>query len=283
MIEVINLSHQYQTASGETIKALDRVNLKINEGEFIGIAGRNGSGKSTLAKHFNALLIPGPGEGQVVVDGRDSRESELVWEIRQRVGMVFANPDNQIVAPVIEEEVAFGPENLGIPPAEIRRRVNQVLNQVGMAGYEKRAPHHLSGGQKQRIAISGALAMRPRYLVLDEPTSMLDPAGRQEVMRTLKQLNQEAGVTIILITHHMEELVEVDRLIVMSQGQIVLDGPPAKVFQETQVLRELSLDVPRVVKLSSMLRQLGVNVPWDVLTVDELVEFLQPDQNPETG
>lgn len=274
MIVVENLNHAYAGAAGRTITALQGVNLTIKKGEFIGIAGRNGSGKSTLAKHFNALLIPAPGDGRVLVDGLDTRDPRAVWEIRQRVGMVFANPDNQIVAPVVEEDIAFGPENLGVAPAEIRERVDKALNQVGMAGCQKRVPHLLSGGQKQRVAIAGALAMRPDYLVLDEPTSMLDPAGRQEVMQTLRQLNAEQGVTIILITHHMEELVEVDRLLVMDRGRLVKEGTPAEVFQEAALIRSLGLDVPRVVKLAELLRQRGVKLNPEVLSVRDLVEGL---------
>jgi energy-coupling factor transport system ATP-binding protein len=274
MIEVKNLSHSYQVSAGVVIPALSMVNLNIQEGEFIGIAGRNGSGKSTLAKHFNALLVPKSGEGKVLVDKMDTRDRGMVWEIRQRVGMVFANPDNQMVAPIVEEDVAFGPENLGVPSEEIRQRVDWALAQVGMAGYQKRAPHLLSGGQKQRVAIAGALAMRPRYLVLDEPTSMLDPVGRQEVMLILRKLNQENKVTILLITHHMEELIEVDRLVVMDQGQLVLEGAPTQVFQEIEVIKSLGLDIPRVVKLGALLKQQGIMVPPESLSVKNLVDFL---------
>ena len=274
MIIVENLSHQYQAASGVTISALNKVNLTIKKGEFIGIAGRNGSGKSTLAKHFNALLVPRSGEGKVLVDKLDTRDPGAVWEIRQRVGMVFANPDNQMVAPIVEEDIAFGPENLGVPSSEIRSRVDKALDRVGMAGYQKRAPHFLSGGQKQRVAIAGALAMQPQYLVLDEPTSMLDPVGRQEVMQTLRQLNKDMGVTIILITHHMEELVDVDRLMVMDRGQLVMEGTPAAVFQEAGAIKSLGLDVPRVVKLAALLRQQGVMLTPDILSAADLVDFL---------
>lgn len=274
MIEIKNLSHHYRVPDGSVIQALHQVNLKIQEGDFIGIAGPNGSGKSTLAKHFNALLIPGSEEGQVLVDGMDTRNYNLVWKIRQRVGMVFSNPDNQIVAPVVEEEVAFGPENLGVETAEIRARVDEVLAQVGMPGFQKRAPHLLSGGQKQRVAIAGALAMQPRYLVLDEPTSMLDPQGRQEVLRTLRNLNDQEGITVILITHNMEELLEVDRLIVIAAGQIIRDASPTQIFREMEGLREHGLDVPEVVKFNGLLRAQGVQIPFDCLTVDSLISFL---------
>lgn len=274
MIVVEKLSHAYTGTPGRTIAALQGIELTIEKGEFIGIAGRNGSGKSTLAKYFNALLLPAPGAGRVLVDGLDTRDPKSIWEVRQRVGMVFANPDNQIVAPVVEEDLAFGPENLGVASAEIRVRVDKALQQVGMAGCQKRAPHLLSGGQKQRVAIAGVLAMRPDYLVLDEPTSMLDPAGRLEVMRTLRQLNAEQGVTIILITHHMEELVEVDRLLVLDQGRLALEGSPAQVFQQPALIRDLGLDVPRVVRLAELLRQQGVKLSPAVLSVRDLVEEL---------
>lgn len=272
MIQVIDLSYRYRLTSGEEIIALDQLNLQIREGEFIGILGQNGSGKSTLARHLNALLLPT--EGQVLVDGLDTADKSALWQIRQRVGMVFSNPDNQLVAPVVEEDVAFGPENLSLPRDEIRKRVDESLKWTGMSEYRMRAPHLLSGGQRQRIAIAGALAMRPRYLVLDEPTSMLDPNGRKEVLATLRRLNREAGMTVILITHHLEEVVDLERLVVIDQGRVVMDGPPREVLTQTKALRSIYLDVPPMTEMAYLLRRKGIDLPANILTVDEMVASL---------
>ncbi|HBG09653.1 MAG TPA: energy-coupling factor transporter ATPase, partial [Firmicutes bacterium] len=223
---------------------LREVNLEVFEHEFVAVLGRNGSGKSTLAKHVNALLTPT--SGQVLVEGLDTGVPENVWEIRQKVGMVFQNPDNQLVATTVEEDVAFGPENLGIPPAEIQRRVTEALEAVDMLPYRLHPPHRLSGGQKQRVAIAGIVSMRPKCIVLDEPTAMLDPAGRSEVMRTIHRLNKEEGITVLHITHHMDEVIGADRVVVMDQGRIVLEGTPREVFSQVDLLRELHLDVPQV-------------------------------------
>ncbi|NPV27023.1 MAG: energy-coupling factor transporter ATPase [Firmicutes bacterium] len=272
LIQVIDLSYRYRLTSGEEIIALDQLNLQIREGEFIGILGQNGSGKSTLARHLNALLLPT--EGQVLVDGLDTADKSALWQIRQRVGMVFSNPDNQLVAPVVEEDVAFGPENLSLPRDEIRKRVDESLKWTGMSEYRMRAPHLLSGGQRQRIAIAGALAMRPRYLVLDEPTSMLDPNGRKEVLATLRRLNREAGMTVILITHHLEEVVDLERLVVIDQGRVVMDGPPREVLTQTKALRSIYLDVPPMTEMAYLLRRKGIDLPANILTVDEMVASL---------
>ena len=245
---------------------LDRLNLAIEEGSFVAILGHNGSGKSTLAKHFNAILLPT--EGTVTVCGIDTADEARLLDIRRQVGMVFQNPDNQIVASVVEEDVAFGPENLGVPSDEIRRRVDAALQAVGMSGFARHAPHLLSGGQKQRVAIAGVLAMEPRCLVLDEPTAMLDPVGRQEVLDVVRRLNREQGITVILITHHMDEAALADRLIVMHDGRIVGDGAPARVFQDVDGLRRLGLEVPETVSLMYELRRNGVNAPLDALDAD---------------
>ena len=229
IIQTQDLHFSYTTAEGVSPVVLDGVNLEIEEGSFVAVLGHNGSGKSTLAKHMNAILLPSG--GKVFVSGMDTADDNLLLDIRRTVGMVFQNPDNQIVANVVEEDVAFAPENLGIPPAEIRRRVDDALKAVGMYEFREHAPHLLSGGQKQRVAIAGVIAMRPRCIVLDEPTAMLDPVGRKEVMDTVKQLNRRAGVTVVLITHHMDEAAQADRLVVMAGGHVVADGTPKEVFQ----------------------------------------------------
>ncbi len=252
---------------------LDNLTLSVRPGEFVAVLGHNGSGKSTLAKHFNAILLPSG--GKVYVDGLDTCGEEHLLDIRRRVGMVFQNPDNQIVASVVEEDVAFGPENLGVPSAEIRERVDAALETVGMADYARHAPHLLSGGQKQRVAIAGVLAMRPRCIVLDEPTAMLDPVGRREVLDTIRRLNTEAGITVVLITHHMDEAAQADRLVVMHDGHIVADDKPALVFQNVDGLRSLGLEVPEPVALLYELRQAGVDVPLTALTVDECAQVLK--------
>lgn len=252
--------------------ALDHVNLSVQPGEFVAVLGMNGSGKSTLARHINALLLPL--EGRVLVDGMDTREEANLWPIRDRVGMVFQNPDNQIVAAVVEDDVAFGPENQGQPPEEIRRRVASALAAVGMTEMRHREPHFLSGGQKQRVAIASALALHPSCLVLDEPTAMLDPAGRAEVVETVRRLNRELGMAVIWITHFMEEAALADRLVVMAEGKVQLEGPPREVFQHVDQLRKLRLDVPPAVAVAAKLRAAGVDLPQGILTLEELVEAL---------
>ena len=243
------------------------MDLQIEDGSFVAVLGHNGCGKSTLAKHFNAILLPSG--GKVYVDKMDTADEDKTLDIRRTVGMVFQNPDNQIVASIVEEDVAFAPENLGVEPAEIRRRVDESLAAVGMTEYAGHAPHLLSGGQKQRVAIAGVLAMRPRCIVLDEPTAMLDPMGREEVIRTVQKLNRENGVTVVLITHHMDEAARADRLIVMDHGKVIADGAPRTVFQDVEGLRSVGLTVPEPVGLLYALRQAGLDVPLDALTVEE--------------
>lgn len=269
LLRAERLTHVYETRGGESLRALDQVDLEIGAGEFVAVVGRNGSGKSTLAKHFNALLLPT--EGRVLVAGQDTAAPENLWSVRQAVGMVFQNPDNQIVATTVEEDVAFGPENLGVAPAEIARRVEEALQLVDMSAYRRHAPHRLSGGQKQRVAIAGVIAMRPRCVVLDEPTAMLDPGGRREVLSTITRLNREEGHTIVLITHFMEEAAQADRVVVMDGGRIALQGRPREVFRETGALRALHLDIPPVTQLAGRLAADGWPVPADALTVEELV------------
>ncbi len=266
ILKTENLTFRYTTQEGVAPTVLDGVSLSVRPGEFVAVLGHNGSGKSTLAKHFNAILLPT--SGKVYVDGMDTCDEELLLDIRRRVGMVFQNPDNQIVASVVEEDVAFGPENLGVPSAEIRERVDEALAAVGMSEYARHAPHLLSGGQKQRVAIAGVLAMRPKCIVLDEPTAMLDPVGRKEVIDTVKRLNREQGITVVLITHHMDEAAQADRLIVMHDGHIMADDSPEQVFQNVDGLRSLGLEVPEPVALLYELRQAGGDVPLTALTVD---------------
>ena len=273
IIRTENLHFAYINEEGVAPIILDGVALNIEAGSFVAILGHNGSGKSTLAKHMNAILLPTG--GKVYVDGIDTINDEELLSIRRTVGMVFQNPDNQIVANVVEEDVAFAPENLGYPSAEIRERVDLALKLVGMSEFATHAPHLLSGGQKQRIAIAGVIAMRPRCLVLDEPTAMLDPVGRKEVMDTIKDLNTRAGVTVVLITHHMDEAAQADRLVVMSKGKIVADGAPKEVFQHVEELRSIGLTVPEPVSLMWELRQAGLDVPLDVLTDEECAQALQ--------
>ena len=273
ILKTENLTFRYTTEEGAAPTVLDGVSLSIQPGEFVAVLGHNGSGKSTLAKHFNAILLPSG--GKVYVDGMDTCDEEKLLDIRRQVGMVFQNPDNQIVASVVEEDVAFGPENLGVPSAEIRERVDRALAAVGMTDYARHAPHLLSGGQKQRVAIAGVLAMRPRCIVLDEPTAMLDPVGRKEVLDTIRYLNREQGITVVLITHHMDEAAQADRLIVMHDGHIVADDSPALVFQNVDGLRSLGLEVPEPVALLYELRQNGVDVPLTALTVDECAGVLR--------
>ncbi len=253
---------------------LDDVSLLVYPGQMVAIVGRNGSGKSTLARHLNGLLLPQ--QGRVLVGGLDTRDETHLWEIRRQVGMVFQNPDNQLVATTVEEDVAFGPENLGLPPEEIRRRVDRALELVGMSAYRRSPPHRLSGGQKQRVAIAGVLAMRPACIVLDEPTSMLDPRGQREVLATLQELRRTLRVAVVYITHRMEEAVGADWLVVMERGRIVMEGPPREVFDRAARLEELDLEVPPVVRLARELRRGGLPLRPGILTADELVNELCP-------
>ena len=262
----------YPKESGELNIVLRGITLHIREGEFVAVLGHNGSGKSTIAKHMNAILVPN--EGRVTVGGIDTTDESRLYDIRQQVGMVFQNPDNQIVATIVEEDVAFGPENIGVEPAEIRRRVDEALADVGMSEYQEHAPHQLSGGQKQRVAIAGIIAMRPRCVVLDEPTAMLDPKGRREVMRTIQRLNRENGITVVLITHYMEEAAQAGRVVVMNDGEILYDAPPREVFSHVTELKEVGLDVPQATELCWRLRRAGVDLPADVLTEEEAVEAI---------
>lgn len=271
MIAVKDLIHQYRTPQGMQL-ALKGVCLEVKTGEFLVIIGHNGSGKSTLAKHFNALLLPH--SGQVTVDGMDTKLKEHLWEIRQKVGMVFQNPDNQLIATTVEEDVAFGPENLGIEPARIRHLVDEALESVGLSSLKTRAPHLLSGGQKQRVAIAGIVAMRPRCLVLDEPTAMLDPVGRKEVMETITRLNKEEGLTVVHITHFMEEAVLADRVIVMEEGLIVMEGTPREVFSQVDKMKALRLDVPAMSELRHSLNLNNLGLSEDIMTVEEMVVAL---------
>lgn len=274
IIEFQNVSFRYDSEEEGVQLPLvaENLNLQIHEGEFVAILGHNGSGKSTLAKLTNAILLPT--SGKVLVDGMDTSDEDLKIKIRQTVGMVFQNPDNQIVATIVEEDVAFGPENLGVEPKEIRRRVDESLKAVGMYEFRKREPHRLSGGQKQRVAIAGIIAMLPRCIVLDEPTAMLDPRGRQEVMSTMLKLNREMGMTVVFITHFMDEAVQADRVVVMDDAKIIMDGKPKEVFKQVDRLEEIGLDVPQPTKLAQLLRQEGYNLPDDILDVDECIEKL---------
>ena len=273
MLQTEHLSFTYPAEEGQTSTvALEDVSLSIERGSFVVVLGHNGSGKSTLAKHMNAVLLPSG--GTVYVEGMDTRDEALLLEIRRRVGMVFQNPDNQIVANVVEEDVAFAPENLGVPSEEIRRRVDDALAAVGMSEFTRHAPHLLSGGQKQRVAIAGVIAMAPECIVLDEATAMLDPAGRREVLSAIRALNQERGITVVLITHHMDEAMDADRLIVMNDGKLVIDGAPAEVFTQVEALRAMGLAAPDTVELLYGLRQGGMDVPLDALTVDECADAI---------
>lgn len=270
IIKVENLNHTYKTVSGDRI-ALDNINMKISAGEFIAIIGTNGSGKSTLAKHFNALLKPTA--GKVFVENLDTSDEKNLWDIRAKVGMVFQNPDNEIVAAIVEDDVAFGPENLGIEQSEIRRRVDLALDTVNMSDYKKFAPSKLSGGQKQRIAIAGAVAMQTKIIVFDEPTAMLDPQGRLEVLNTIKKLHAQ-GLTIILITHFMEEAAQADKIFVMERGKILMQGTPSEIFADIKKIRQTGLDVPAPVELADRLRRKGLKLPKNILTAKDLAEAL---------
>ena len=274
MLQTENLTYSYPAGeeNEQPTLALDGVTLAIERGSFTVILGHNGSGKSTLAKTFNAVLLPSG--GRVYVDGMDTTDEKLLLEIRRRVGMVFQNPDNQIVANVVEEDVAFAPENLGVPTEEIRRRVDDALRTVGMERFAKHAPHLLSGGQKQRIAIAGVLAMRPQCIVLDEATAMLDPIGRSEVISTIERLNHDEGITVVLITHHMNEAEHADRVIVMNEGRVAMDGAPREVFAQVERLRAIGLTVPDTVELLYELRGAGCDLPLTAITVDECADAI---------
>ncbi len=272
IIQAQDVHFRYEEAGQGSPLVLDGVSLEIRQGEFLAVLGHNGSGKSTLAKHFNAILLPMG--GKVYVKGMDTQDEERLYDIRQQVGMVFQNPDNQIVATIVEEDVAFGLENIGVAPEEIRRRVDEALKAVGMYEYREHAPHQLSGGQKQRVAIAGVIAMRPDCIVMDEPTAMLDPRGRREVLKTIRALNKEFGITVVLITHYMDEAAQSDRVVVMNDGKILLDGTPREVFSHVALLKQVGLDVPQATELCHQLRRQGWKVPDDVLTVEECVTAL---------
>ena len=273
MIECRNLIFKYTAGENQEEKiAINDVNLQIKEGEFIAILGHNGSGKSTLAKHMNALLIPT--EGKMLVNKMDTSDMNNLWNIRETAGMVFQNPDNQLVATIVEEDVAFGPENLGVPPEEIRKRVDEALERVGMSEYKRHAPHLLSGGQKQRIAIAGILAMKPKCIIFDEPTAMLDPSGRKEVLDTIIDLNKNYGITVILITHYMDEAAKADRIVVMDKGKLILDGKPRDVFSNVEKMKSIGLDVPQVTELSYELQKAGINIDTRILDVNEMVNAI---------
>lgn len=276
MIKIEHLIHRYTVWKSETEKCkktvLDGVSCDIPSGQFIGILGPNGSGKSTLAKHMNVLLLPD--EGKIWIDGKNTADREYLWKIREEVGMVFQNPDNQIIGTVVEEDVGFGPENLGVPTEEIWQRVEESLRAVGMIEYREHSPNKLSGGQKQRVAIAGVMAMRPKCIVLDEPTAMLDPVGRREVLRSIQELRKREHITVILITHYMEEVVDADKVIVMDHGHIVMQGTPKEVFSQVDELKKYRLDVPQVTLLADELRKRGLDIPKGILRKEELVNLL---------
>ena len=278
IIKAKDLVHEYirrdEEGNVESIQtALDKVSLDVKKGDFIAVLGHNGSGKSTLAKHINAILEPT--EGRLWVDGFDTTDEKNIWDIRQRAGMVFQNPDNQIIASVVEEDVGFGPENIGVPTDEIWQRVEESLKAVGMLKYREHSPNKLSGGQKQRVAIAGVMAMQPECIVLDEPTAMLDPVGRKEVLEAVHALNREKGVTIILITHYMEEVVEADHVYVMDSGKVVMQGTPRSIFSQVERLKEYRLDVPQITLLAYELKKAGLDIPDGILTREELTEALE--------
>lgn len=275
MIEIKGLHFRYESENGD-IKpkedVLKGIDLNIGRGEFVAVLGHNGCGKSTLAKHINAILLPT--EGTVTVDGIDTKDDSRLFDLRQRAGMVFQNPDNQIVSSIVEEDVAFALENLGVPYEEMRKRVDDALKAVDMYEYRMHSPSQLSGGQKQRVAIAGIIAMQPKCIILDEPTAMLDPHGRKEVMATIKRMNREQGVTIVLITHYMDEAAQAERVVVMDKGRVVLDNTPPKVFSQVELLKGIGLDVPQVTELAWELRRAGCDIPEDIITEDECVEAL---------
>lgn len=272
MIKADKLSYQYPTTEGTTLSVLEGLDFTVDEGSFVAILGHNGCGKSTLAKHMNGILLPSG--GKMWVDEMDTCNLEQLMDVRRTVGMVFQNPDNQIVATVVEEDVAFAPENLGVPPGEIRKRVDDALKTVGMYEFRRHAPHLLSGGQKQRVAIAGVIAMQPKCIVLDEPTAMLDPSGRAEVIETILKLNKEKGVTVVLITHHMDEAAQADRLVVMDGGKVVADGIPSDVFKQVEQLEKIGLAVPHTTKLLWELRQAGFDLPLDALSDEQCAQVL---------
>ena len=272
IIKIDNLYFQYPHGEDEEPKlAIKGVSLEIEEGSFTAIIGQNGSGKSTLAKNLNGLLLPG--KGAVYVSGMDTRDEDKIWDIRQTAGMVFQNPDNQLVSAIVEDDVAFGPENIGIDPVEIRARVDEALDAVKMGKYKRKAPHLLSGGQKQRIAIAGVVAIRPRCIIFDEPTTMLDPRGRKDIMEIIEKLHRE-GITVILITHFMDEAVKADRVVIMNKGEILLDGTPEHVFSQDELIRSARLDVPMAAEIAIYLRENGIDVPPEVVTAERLKEFV---------
>ena len=258
----------------EVNRAIDGVDVDIKKGDFVAVLGHNGSGKSTLAKHVNGLLLPT--EGTVWVGDMDTRDEEHIWDVRKTAGMVFQNPDNQIIGNIVEEDVGFGPENMGIPTDEIWKRVDESLEAVGMTAYRMKSPNKLSGGQKQRVAIAGVMAMRPQCIVLDEPTAMLDPNGRREVVKTVHELNRQEGITVVLITHYMEEVINADRVIVMDDGRVVMDGTPREIFSRVEELKSYRLDVPQVTELAYELQKNGVELPDGILTLNELMKYLLP-------
>ncbi len=286
IVKAKDLVYEYERRDEEgnvesIVRAIDGVQLDVAPGDFIAILGHNGSGKSTLAKHLNALLVPT--EGTVWVDGMDTSDESHLLDVRQRAGMVFQNPDNQIIASIVEEDVGFGPENIGMPTEEIWRRVEESLKAVGMYEYRQHSPNRLSGGQKQRIAIAGIMAMRPKCIVLDEPTAMLDPVGRKEVLQTVRKLNREENVTVILITHYMDEVIEADRIFVMDYGKIVMQGKPREIFSHVEELEQLRLDVPQVTKLAYELKKAGMPIRDTILNVDEFVEEMVWQMKGETA
>lgn len=274
IIRIENLVFEYskETEEGQvSVRAVDDVSFEIEKGSFTAIIGKNGSGKSTLAKNLNGLLVPT--SGVIYVGGFDTKDDEHIWDVRQTAGMVFQNPDNQLVSAIVEDDVAFGPENLGVPPEEIRKRVDKALEDVNMGAFKKKAPHLLSGGQKQRIAIAGVVAMKPQCIIFDEPTAMLDPKGRKEIMAIIDELHAE-GITVVLITHFMEETVNADRLIIMNEGKVLLDGAPEEVFSHRDLIRSVNLDVPLMAELAARLREQGVDVPENIITEEKMVEFI---------
>ena len=273
MVECKHLSFWYSSNDSDTKNIVMRdINIEINKGDFIVVLGSNGSGKSTLAKHMNALLVPC--EGEVYIENMNTRDENNLWNIRNKAGMVFQNPDNQIVATIVEDDVAFGPENLGVESNEIRKRVDQALKNVDMYDYRMNAPHLLSGGQKQRVAIAGILAMRPDCIILDEPTAMLDPSGRKEVINTVKYLNDKYGMTIVLITHYMEEAIDADKIVIVDHGKVVKTGTPRDIFSDVEMMKEAGLDVPQMTELAYLLKKSGLKIDTNILTIDEMVNAL---------
>lgn len=273
MIRIENLIFEYTVGDedDQIVRAIDDISLNIEKGSFTAVIGRNGSGKSTLAKNLNGLLLPSG--GTVYVKNWDTGDDDHIWDVRQTAGMVFQNPDNQLVSSIVEDDVAFGPENLGVEPEEIRRRVDKALDSVKMGKYRKKSPHFLSGGQKQRIAIAGVIAMKPECIIFDEPTAMLDPRGREDIMAIIRELHEE-GITVILITHFMDEAVQADRVVIMDRGHILLDGTPEQVFSQEETIREASLDLPLAVELAGKLRKRGIRIPKEIITIEGLVEFV---------